>query len=211
MTWPIRAKEQAEADLFYGALGRCIAKWSEMEYLAGGLFWKITGLDREQAKAIFHSGQNWRTKTGMLTAALSKTPLKPGVAAALKAIVDRSLRYAEFRNIVAHDMIQLEPIWVSEGKSIRSLCLRPHDASLDPVYDGKAIRRENLEFGARNISLLTAIMSHAVSRPTDDQLAAPERLQRLVASLPEVPHLIAPDPSIEEQIIFGIEQLHFPK
>lgn len=210
MSWPIRAKEQEEADRFYGALGRCIRGWSELEFLAGGLFWTITKLPKDQAKAIFHSGRNWRTKTEMFLAALSEATLPPGTHNALTKVIERAGSYSAFRNIIAHDMVQLEPIWVSRGATMRVLCIRPHDASLQPDYDDGAIRRADIENGTENISLLCAIMSHALSRPVEDQLRAPERLERLVALLPNVAHRSPPDPTAKEQILLGIKRLPFP-
>ncbi|WP_425987431.1 hypothetical protein [Brevundimonas sp. TWP2-3-2] len=211
MSWPIRAKEQEEADRFYGALGRCIAQWSELEFIAGGLFFRVTKLSRDQAKVIFHSGRNWRTKTEMLNAAISTAKLPPGLRDALTAIVDRSGYYASFRNAIAHDMLQLEPVWVARGGNRRELCLRPHVASLEPIYDEGALRRQQLENGAKNISLLSAVMIHALNRSPTDQLGAPERLRLLVSLLPAAAHHTPPDPSAEEQILLGIKPLHFPK
>jgi len=210
MSWPISAREQAEADRFYGALGRCIRVWSEAEFLVGGLFWKMTQLPKEQARALFHSGRNWRTKTEMFLAALETSPLKPGMRSALAKLIDRAGSYAAFRNIVAHNMVQLEPMWVARGAAMRTLCIRPHDASLANEYDEGAIRCAQIETATQNINLLCAIMSHALSRPAEDQLAAPERLERLVSLLPNEAHRSPSDPAAEEQILYGIVRLHFP-
>lgn len=211
MSYPITPSEQRKADEFFGLLGRCITRWSELEFVSGGLFFRVTKLKPKQAKAIFHSGRNWRTKTGMLDAAIETASLPPGMAKALTSIVDRSRSYSNFRNVIAHNMVQLEPAWRDRGVSQRELCFRPHDASLDHIYDAGAIRSGELANGEKNFSLLTAIMSLVLSRPHTDQLAAPERLSLLVASLPADAHLKPPSPSEEAQILLGVTPLHFPK
>ncbi len=207
---PITKREQEDADLFYASLGRCIAKWSALEYMAGGIFWRVTGIKREQSKAIFHSAQNWRSATAMLYAAIDNARLRPGVASALRHIVDRSKKYGEFRNIVAHDMVQLEPIWVSKGKHMRTLCLRPHDSSLEPIYDDAAIRRENIDNATANFGHLTAIMATYVAGHRDDQLTSPERLRYLVELLPVHPHLADIAPDVRAEIEAGVEHKPFP-
>lgn len=210
MSWPIRAKEQEEADRFYMAVGRVVARWAHLEFTFGALFYRVTGLTENQAKHMFHSGRNWRTKRDILEAAIQQTPGPPGLAAARMALLDRAEDYYGFRNAVAHDALHISPIWVSKGKTMRELVIRPHVASLDPVYDEKGIERRHLENAAVNIHLLTGAVTHACNYPPEDQLGSPERLTLLVSLLPREARSPPPDPSAQAQLQLGVRHRPFP-
>lgn len=210
MSWPIRAKEQEEADRFYAALGRVIARWAHLEHTFGALFYRITGLTENQARHMFHSGRNWRTKRDLLEAAIHQTPGRPGVKSARMTLLDRAEDYSAFRNAVAHDALHISPVWFQRGKSLRELVIRPQVASIDPIYDEKGIERCHLENGATNIHLLTGVVTHACNYQPDEQLGAPERLQMLASLLPREARSTPPSPNDQAQLQLGVTLLPFP-
>lgn len=192
------------------AVGRVVARWAHLEFTFGGLFYRVTGLTENQAKHIFHSGRNWRTKRDMLEAAIQQTPGPPGLTAARMALLDRAEDYSGFRNAVAHDALHISPIWFDRKKTMRELVIRPHISSLDPVYDEKGIERVHLENAATNIHLLTGVVSHACNYPADDQLGSPERLRMLASLLPKEARSSPPAPSDQDQMLLGTQPRPFP-
>lgn len=208
--WPIREKEQIEAERFYLAVGRVVARWALLEFQCGALFHRATEMPVSQAKHVFHSASSWRGKTSMLRAAIEERPGPPGLKTARLSILAKAERYYSVRNAVAHDMYFLMPIWVARGGTRRELAIRPHQSSLEPIYDEKALERCHLENASQNIHLLSAITSLAIMTDPNDQLGCPERLQYLLALLPDDARSTAPEATAVAIIETGIEKLAYP-
>lgn len=208
--WPIREKEQVEAERFYLAVGRVVARWALLEFRCGALFHRVTEMSVSQSKHVFHSSSSWRGKFSMLKAAIEERPSPPGLIAARLAIIAKAERYYSVRNAVAHDMYFLMPIWVSRGGTKRELAIRPHQSSLEPVYDEKALQRHHIENASENIHLLGAIISLTTSKDPDDQLGCPERLIYLLNLLPDDACSAAPQATTVAAIEVGLKKLAYP-
>jgi hypothetical protein len=205
---PITLEEQAEADLFYEALGRTMARWSHLEYYLGELFKRITNMNEDVARGVFHSAKSWRSRYDMLIGALDNTASLPGVIVALKEVVATANRYAAFRNILAHDHVQLAPPASNLG-GMRVLVIRPPKAALTD-QSATSILRVHIERAGENIRLLHAIVANALKWDGQDQLGSPERLQWLLAQLPTEPQSATVDPSVAEQFALALGRNPFP-
>jgi len=205
---PITPDEQAEADLFYQALGRTMARWSHLEYYLGELFKRITNMNEDVARGVFHSAKSWRSRYDMLMGALDNSASIPGVIPALKEVVATANRYASFRNILAHDHVQLAPPASNLG-GMRVLVIRPPKADLTD-QSAPMILRTHIERAGENVRLLHAIVANALKWDGEDQLGSPERLRWLLDQLPTDPHSATVDPSVAEQFSLALGRQPFP-
>lgn len=206
---PITLKEQLEADLFYQALGRAMGRWSTLEYYLGLMFRQMTNMEEIVARHVFHSARSWRGRYDMLSGALAASTGKPGVVDSWQCIIDVANKYSAFRNVIAHDHVQLGAHDPRTGT--RLLCIRRPISDLsfrskDPWY-----HRGHLETAADNFFLLGALVTQAITHRSDDQLGAPERLVWLASQLPSSPHATKVAPQIEAQFDLGLLRQSFPR
>lgn len=206
---PITPNEQLEADLFYQALGRAMGRWSTLEYYLGLMFRQMTNMEEVVARHVFHSARSWRGRYDMLSGALAASVGKPGVVASWQCVIDVANRYSAFRNVLAHDHVQLGAHDPRNGT--RLLCIRRPVSDLsfrssDPWY-----HRGHLETAGDNFFLLGALVSQAISHRSDDQLGAPERLMWLASQLPNWPHAEKVASEVEPQFELGLSRQSFPK
>lgn len=203
---PITLQEQAEANQFYQEVGRTIGRWSNLEYFLSHMFRHVTQMEEVVARHIFHSARSWRGRYDMLAGALSASESAPGVVSAYTAILERANQYSAFRNILAHDQIQLSP---PEIDGTRRLVIRPPKANLsDPAP--LAINRQHIRWAGEHINRLSATVVQAVRWDGEDQLGSPERLRWLLDQLPIQPHLSEPDQKSGAQFWLGLQQQPYP-
>ena len=203
---PITPEEQAEADRFYQAFGRTLGQWGLLEYYLGLMFQQITNMEEVVSRNVFHSARSWRARYDMLTGGLNGSASRPGVVTSWREIVNTANQYSAFRNILAHDQVQLG----RDFENRRVLVIRPPRADLDILSPHPIIRRPDIETAGENFKLLGALVVQAIKWPPDDQLGAPERLIWLNAQLPNPPHSKRVDPTVVEQFSLGLERQPFP-
>jgi hypothetical protein len=208
---PITNQEQAEADQFYGALGRAIAKWSMLEHCMARIFHRAISTTRSEdfSSSIFHSARSWRARYDMLSAALANSTDRPCQVRAWQAILKKANDYSIFRNRIAHESVRLH---LGASDSMRTLMIVPNDANDESAHDlSQSVTREQVEIAAENFQLLISLALHALDWDDEDQLGAPERSLMLVDQLPSQAHSTRTSQSVAAQIALGLERFPFPE
>lgn len=208
MNDPITPIEQIEADLFYQAMGRAVGRWSTLEYFLGLMFRQITNMEEIVARHVFHSARSWRGRYDMLSGALSASAGPPGTVESWQTIINLVNKYAVFRNVLAHDHVQLSGFNRANGARLLVIRRPISDlsfASPDPFY-----HRGQIEIASDNFFLIGALVSQAISHPAGDQLGSPERLRWLAEQLPNPPHSGKVDPNVAAQFELGLQRQPFP-
>lgn len=185
-----------------------MGRWSTLEYYLGLMFRQMTNMEEIVARHVFHSARSWRGRYDMLSSALAASASKPGVIASWQCIVDLANKYSTFRNILAHDHVQLGAY--DPRFDARMLCIRRPVSDLAYTSPDPWYHRGHIETAGENFFLLGALVTHALAHPPGDQLGSPERLTWLAAQLPNPPHSGRVDPKIAEQFELGLQRQPFP-
>lgn len=205
---PISFAEQVEADLFYQALGRTIGRWSTLEHYLGQMFTRVTNMEEVVSRSVFHSARSWRARYDMLMSALDASASKPGVVESWKSVVSMANSYAAFRNVLAHDHVQLAGL--NKANGARLLVIRSAQADLRASDRSPFYHRNHIENAGVNFHLLGATVVHAIAHPEGDQLGSPERLQWLLSLLPAQPFQANIRRERQTDFELGLQRQSFP-
>jgi hypothetical protein len=105
----------SEKDNAFLSYGKAMANWASLERAVYEWFQHITLLDAKQAKPIFYSVTNTKTRFALVRAALSANQLDRDERIFVEKALNRAGEYSSFRNKLAHGEFTFEGI-IIEGK-----------------------------------------------------------------------------------------------
>jgi hypothetical protein len=185
-------------DEFNLAMGRAIARWSNIELGLCRWFKRITKMSHATARAIFYSASGFDGRRRMFVAALGSAKMDAALRDYLNLLVQKAGNYSGSRNKLAHGdplFVRLPKsrhygtIIILEGKEARKL-LPSNDAILT---------LENIETMTENFRFLGALIADSLNWD-EDASQHPSRWSPQARALPNPAHSGQLDPTIAKQL-----------
>lgn len=173
-----------------------MARWADIESYLTILFQRLSGLNEENARLIFHSASSWRGRRNMISAALSSFRSKPGHVRSLHRVLGVCNQYAASRNDLAHGSIRM----VRTIGGHRYLSITPMKTPFGPVIPNETLSPYNVQAIASNFLLLGGLIVTCFEDHTE-QASSPERVEMLADLLPIPAHSNRLDPIVAEQFL----------
>ena len=203
---PVTVEEQALAERFYAALGRCTGRWSGIEHNLSRHFGALAKLPYPAAARIFFSARSFQGRYDMLSCLVDGMSGPPGLRNYYRSLLARVRTYNVTRNMYAHDAIAFN----CDPRSPRHRQLNILPANLVDGTTKTVLGLIELETVAKNFSHLIALLTLQLTSEIDPQLVAPERLSLLVELLPTEAHVPIEDPTASAQFRLGLLPAPFP-
>ncbi|WJR74929.1 hypothetical protein [Bradyrhizobium sp. NP1] len=159
------------------AFGRAMAAWARIEVGFYAWFEHITVFDMRQAKPIYYSATNFKSRLDLLRAALDGVRTDHDEEAFIKAAMDVVIKYNSFRNKLAHGEFTFDGLLI-EGKHVDRQRARAEAISVDQLqrfanlateFAAVLYRAHDLAFGPLD---------------DDDELSSLEMCTERIKSLP---------------------------
>jgi hypothetical protein len=99
------------------AFGKAMAAWARIEVGFYTWFEHITAFDLRQAKPVYYSATNFKSRMDMIRGAIEGVTLETDEAEFIRAAMDLAVRYNSFRNKLAHGEFTFDGLLV-EGKHV---------------------------------------------------------------------------------------------
>jgi hypothetical protein len=109
-----------DRDSAFLAFGKAMAAWARLEAGFYGWFEHITLLDLKQAKPLYYSATNFKSRTDLLRAAIVGTRLESAEQDFIEEAVKVAVQYNSFRNKLAHGEFTLEGLIIESKHADRA-------------------------------------------------------------------------------------------
>jgi hypothetical protein len=173
-------------DSFYLQLGRAIAGWSIMESAYCGFFAKVTQMHPPMARRIFYSTVGFRARTKMLRLAMDSVNFsEPEMREFWQDSIDKSEKYAKFRNELAHgDVVNI----AFEGSRYngQTIIIQGREFWKADPNPSEVITLEDIKRGDANIRRLAAALVFVLGRDPTKPGPGQKECRELVRLLPSV-------------------------
>jgi hypothetical protein len=136
------------------AFGKAMAAWARIEIGFYGWFEHIGDFDLRQAKPIYYSATNFKSRMDLIRAAMDGVTLEIDEEKFIKAAMAVAIKYNSFRNKLAHGEFTFDGLLV-EGKHVDRRKARAEAITAEELqaFAGSANEFSAILFTARNIAL----------------------------------------------------------
>jgi hypothetical protein len=159
------------------AFGRAMAAWARIEVGFYSWFEHITAFDMRQAKPIYYSATNFKSRLDLIRAAMDGVRLEPDEEMFIKAAMDVVIRYNSFRNKLAHGEFTFDGLLI-ESKHVDRKRARAEAISAEQLQRFAALATEFATILYRAYDLA---FGHS---DDDDELTTLEQCTERVKTLP---------------------------
>ncbi|WP_315742396.1 hypothetical protein [Bradyrhizobium sp. SZCCHNR1075] len=159
------------------AFGRAMAAWARIEVGFYTWFEHITAFDMRQAKPIYYSATNFKSRLDLLRAAIEGVQLDRAEETFIKAAMDVVIRYNSFRNKLAHGEFTFDGLLI-EGKHVDRRQARAEAISAEQLQRFAALATEFSTILSRAYDLAFGVSED------DDNLATLEKCTEQMKALP---------------------------
>jgi hypothetical protein len=164
------------------AFGRAMAAWARIEVGFYTWFEHITAFDMRQAKPIYYSATNFKSRLDLLRAAMDGVRLERAEEMFIKAAMDVVIRYNSFRNKLAHGEFTFDGLLI-EGKHVDRRRARAEAISAEQLQRFAALATEFSTVLYRAYDLALGVSED------EDELTTLEECTERVKALPRTFHV----------------------
>src|SRR5258708_31729701 len=139
-------KKLSERDNAFLSFGKAMAAWPLLESALYVWFEHATLLDMKQAKPIYYSATNFKSRLDLLRAAIRSNAMELDELEFIKSAIKLAIDYNSFRNKLAHGEFTVEGLIIESKHIDRKLAKE------------SAVKRKDLDVASTNFRALADLM-----------------------------------------------------